>query len=39
MATSVVTGTKGRDVAPLPKRKAWKNLQTHYKKVRNLHLR
>ena len=39
MATSVVTGTKGRDVAPLPKRKAWKNLQTHYKKVRDLHLR
>jgi len=39
MATSVVTGAKGRDVAPLPKRKAWKNLQTHYKKVRNLHLR
>jgi len=39
MATSVVTGTKGRDVAPLPKRKAWKNLQTHYKKDRNLHLR
>ena len=39
MATSVVTGTKGRDVAPLHKRKAWKNLQTHYKKVRNLHLR
>jgi len=39
MATSVVTGAKGRDVAPLPKRKAWKNLQTHYKKDRNLHLR
>jgi glucose-6-phosphate isomerase len=39
MATSVVTGTKGRDVAPLPKRKAWKNLQSHYKKVRDLHLR
>jgi glucose-6-phosphate isomerase len=39
MATSVVTDTKGRDVAPLPKRKAWKNLQTHYKKVRDLHLR
>jgi glucose-6-phosphate isomerase len=39
MATSVVTGTKGRDVAPLPKRKAWKNLQSHYKKVRDLNLR
>src|SRR5258705_10117332 len=39
MATSVVTGTKGRDVAPLTKRKSWKNLQSHYKKVRNLHLR
>src|SRR3989475_99536 len=39
MATQVRAGTKGRDVAPLPKRKAWKNLQTHYKKVRELHLR
>src|ERR1700704_3795421 len=39
MATSVVTGTKGRDVAPLPKRKAWKALQSHFKKVRELHLR
>jgi glucose-6-phosphate isomerase len=39
MATGVVTGTKRRGVAPLPKRKAWKGLQTHYKKVRELHLR
>jgi len=26
-------------IAPLPRRKTWKALQTHYKKVRGLHLR
>src|SRR6266446_5479120 len=39
MATAVVTGKKIRDVAPLQKRKAWKSLQSHYKKVRELHMR
>src|SRR5260370_29829763 len=39
MATAVITGTKRRGIAPLPKRKAWKALQAHYKKVRGLHLR
>ena len=39
MATAVVTGTKSRGIEPLPKRKAWKGLQTHYEKVRELHLR
>src|SRR6267154_758875 len=39
MATAVVSGTKGRGIAPLPKRKAWKALQSHFKKVRQLHLR
>jgi glucose-6-phosphate isomerase len=28
-----------RGIAPLAQRKAWKTLQTHYKKVRGLHLR
>src|SRR2546426_4808686 len=39
MATPVGTGTKSRGIEPLTKRKAWKALQTHYKKVRELHLR
>jgi glucose-6-phosphate isomerase len=39
MATPVVTGTKSGGIAQLPKLKAWKGLQTHYKKVRELHLR
>ncbi len=39
MATPVRTGTKGGGIEPLTKRKAWKALQTHYKKVRELHLR
>jgi glucose-6-phosphate isomerase len=39
MAAAVVSGTKGRGIAPLPKRKAWKALQSHYKKIRKLHLR
>src|SRR3989475_6116220 len=39
MATPVRTGTKIQGIEPLTKRKAWKALQTHYKKVRELHLR
>jgi glucose-6-phosphate isomerase len=39
MATPVGTGIKSRGIEPLTKRKAWKALQTHYKKVRELHLR
>ena len=39
MATPAGTGTKRRGIEPLTKRKAWKALQTHYKKVRELHLR
>jgi glucose-6-phosphate isomerase len=39
MATPVGTGTKSLRIEPLTKRKAWKVLQTHFKKVRGLHLR
>jgi len=39
MATAAVTGGKNEGIAPLPRRKAWKALQSHYKKVRELHLR
>jgi glucose-6-phosphate isomerase len=39
MATAAVTGTKSRSIAPLTKRKAWKSLQSHYKKISELHLR
>src|SRR5437773_34998 len=39
MATVAGTGTGSRGIEPLTKRKAWKALQTHYKKVRELHLR
>ena len=39
MATPVLTGIKGQGIPPLPKRKAWKALQAHYKKIRELHLR
>src|SRR5437867_8174246 len=38
MATPVGAGTKSQGIQPLTKRKAWKALQTHYKKVRELHL-
>ena len=37
MAISV--GTKSQQIEQLTKRKAWKALQSHYKKVRELHLR
>src|SRR5437016_13352033 len=39
MATPVRTGTKSQGIEPPTKRKAWKALQAHYKKVRELHLR
>ena len=39
MATPVLTGIKGQGIPPLPKRKAWKALQAHYKKIKELHLR
>src|SRR6266699_4629665 len=39
MATAAVKSSKSGGIAPLPKRKAWKSLQTHYKEVRKLHLR
>jgi len=39
MATPSVTGTRSEGIEPLTKRKSWKSLQTHYKKVRGLHLR
>src|SRR5215470_15988617 len=39
MATPVRTGTKSQQIAPLTTRKAWKALEAHYKKVRELHLR
>ena len=39
MGRPVGTGTKGKGMEPLTKRKAWKALQSHYNKVRELHLR
>jgi glucose-6-phosphate isomerase len=39
MATKLETLSKSRPVAPLPERKAWKALHTHYEKLRKLHLR
>jgi len=39
MATQVATLTAKVGLEPPTKRKAWKALQTHYKKVRELHLR
>src|SRR3984893_11501637 len=39
MATPSGTGTRSEGIEPLTKRKSWKSLQTHYKKVRGLHLR
>jgi len=38
MVTSATPGT-ARAPEPLPKRKAWTALQTHYEKIRRLHLR
>jgi glucose-6-phosphate isomerase len=39
MATRSTAGAKPQGVAPLTKREAWKALQAHYEKVRELHLR
>src|SRR5881296_2099553 len=39
MATPVGAGTRSRGIEPLTERKAWKALQTHYKKVSTLDLR
>src|SRR5881296_2753629 len=39
MATPVGAGAESRGIEPLTKRRAWKALQTHYKTVRELHLR
>ena len=39
MATRVSTNATPRPLEPLTKRKAWQALQTHYEKVRDLHLR
>ena len=39
MATPAEASTKSRRIEPLTKRKAWKALQTHYKKIQGLHLR
>jgi glucose-6-phosphate isomerase len=39
MASPVETDAGIKGVAPLPERKAWKALQGHYEKLRELHLR
>src|SRR5882757_9786676 len=39
MATRATPNAKPQVLEPLTKRKAWKALQTHYNKVRRLHLR
>jgi glucose-6-phosphate isomerase len=39
MATAIVTDIKSKSIAPLPRRKAWKALRSHFKKVREMHLR
>jgi glucose-6-phosphate isomerase len=39
VAKPVLPGTKSSGFGPLTQRKAWKALQNHYKKVRELHLR
>src|SRR5258707_14655302 len=39
MATRATPNAKPQFLEPLKKRKAWKSLQTHYDKVRALHLR
>jgi glucose-6-phosphate isomerase len=39
MATPAAKSIRRGGIEPLTKRKAWKNLQTHYKKIRGLHLR
>src|SRR6184192_3753408 len=39
MAARIQPVTKRQSIEPLPKCKAWKALEAHYKKVRELHLR
>ena len=39
MGTAAVASTKSPKIVPLTKRKSWKALQSHYKKIRELHLR
>ena len=39
MATPVEIDSISQSIAPLPKRKAWTELQNHYEKLRELHLR
>src|SRR5262245_61617337 len=39
MATPLRTGTKKQGIELLTRRKAWKGLQTHYKQIKELHLR
>ena len=39
MAKPAAAGPKNQALKPLTKQKGWKALQTHYKKVRELHLR
>ena len=39
MATATPARTKSQRIQPLTKRKAWKALQAHYAKVRDIHLR
>ena len=39
MVKREVKGAEGGRLQPLTKRKAWKELQAHYKQVRELHLR
>jgi glucose-6-phosphate isomerase len=39
MATRATPNARPQVLEPLTKRKAWKSLQTHYEKVRGLHLR
>jgi glucose-6-phosphate isomerase len=39
MPASAKTGAKTQSIEPLTKRKAWTALETHYEKIRELHLR
>ena len=39
MATHATPGAQSKNIEPLTKRKAWKDLQAHYEQLRGLHLR
>ena len=39
MATATIARSKRQQIQPLTKRKAWKALQAHYTKLRDIHLR